>query len=229
LFSVANDFAMQAEGKGHLSCSQADTTFFGVERDASIDRGPSCGLRRDGKLTFFQIDSFTHADERSGTHGAPFFAEVAVIIVLVTASWIAYNDGRPSLTTEGVVAPQRSNTGAQQGPAEVGSVKKGFSTPQTASVPTKEVRKAARSTPRLAKVGEYEIDYISEDVTVHHCTSKPAVQQAPTRGDQVEYVSEDVTVRHFAPKLAVVSPGQPVFRVPLSGADACSATGIHKR
>jgi hypothetical protein len=67
---------MQAEGKGHLSCSQADTTFFGVERDASIDRGPSCGLRRDGKLTFHQMDSFTHADERSGTPGPPFFAEV---------------------------------------------------------------------------------------------------------------------------------------------------------
>jgi hypothetical protein len=67
---------MQAEGKGHLSCSQADTTFFGVERDASIDRGPSCGLRRNGKLTFFQMDSFTHADERSGTPGPPFFAEV---------------------------------------------------------------------------------------------------------------------------------------------------------
>jgi len=136
----------------------------------------------------------------------------AVIIVLVTASWIAYNDGRPSLPTEGIVAPQRSNTGAQQGPVEVGSVKKGFSTPQTASVPTKEVRKAARSTPRLAKVGEYEIDYISEDVTVHHCTSKPALQQAPTRDDQVEYVSEDVTVRHFAPKLALVSPRQPVVQ-----------------
>ena len=136
----------------------------------------------------------------------------AVIIVLVTASWIAYNDGRPALPTEGVVASQRSNTGTQQGPTEVGSVKKGFSTPQTASVPTKEVMKAARSTPRLAKVGEYEIDYISEDVTVHHFTSKPALQQAPTRGDQVEYISEDVTVRHFAPKLAVVSPRQPVVQ-----------------
>jgi hypothetical protein len=136
----------------------------------------------------------------------------AVIIVLVTASWIAYNDGRPSLPTEGVVAPQRSNTGTQQGPTEVGSVKKGFSIPLTASIPMKEVRKAARSTPRPAKVGEYEIDYISEDVTVHHFTSKPALQQAPTRDDQVEYVSEDVTVRHFAPKLAVVSPRQPVVQ-----------------
>jgi len=72
LFSVANDSAMQAKGKGHLSCSRADTTFFGVERDASIKRGPACRLRRDGKLTFHQMDSFTHADERTGTPGPLF-------------------------------------------------------------------------------------------------------------------------------------------------------------
>jgi hypothetical protein len=66
---------MQARGKGHLSSSQADTTFFGLERDASINRGPAFGLRRDGKLAFHQMDSFTHASEHSGTPG-PFFAEV---------------------------------------------------------------------------------------------------------------------------------------------------------
>ena len=62
--------------KGTCQAAKLDTTLFGVERDAGIDRGPSCGLRRDGKLTFFQMDSFTHADERSGTPGPPFFAEV---------------------------------------------------------------------------------------------------------------------------------------------------------
>jgi CheY-like chemotaxis protein len=46
-----------------ISSSQAGTTFFGLERDASINRGPACGLRRDGELTFHQMDSFTHADE----------------------------------------------------------------------------------------------------------------------------------------------------------------------
>jgi hypothetical protein len=134
----------------------------------------------------------------------------AVIIVLVTTSWIAYSDGRPALPSEGVVAPQRSNTGRQQGPTEVGSAKKDFSTPQTAAGPMKEVRKAVRSTPRRAKTGEYEIDYISEDVTVRHFTSKPKLQQAPPRDDRVEYVSDDVTVRYFGPKLAVVSPRPPV-------------------
>ena len=132
----------------------------------------------------------------------------AVIIVFVTASWIAFSDGRPVLPTEAVVAPQRSNNGTQQGPTEVGSARKDVSTPQTTSVLMKGVRIAARSTPRRAKVGEYEIDYISEDVTVRHFTSKPALQQTPPREGQVEYVSEDVTVRHFAPKLAVVSPKQ---------------------
>jgi len=66
LFSVANDSAMQAKGKGHLSSSQADTTFFGLEWDASINRAPACELRRDGKLTFHRMDCFTHAGERSG-------------------------------------------------------------------------------------------------------------------------------------------------------------------
>ena len=74
----------------------------------------------------------------------------------------------------------------------------------------KDVGKAARSKGRRVRVGDDEIDYISEDVTVRHFARKPAVQQAPLGVDQVEYVSEDVTVRHFAPKLAVVPPKQPV-------------------
>jgi hypothetical protein len=74
----------------------------------------------------------------------------------------------------------------------------------------KDVRKDARSTPRLVRVGEYEIDYLSEDVTVRHFTGNPAPQQAPHGNDQVEYVSEDVTVHHFAPKHVVVSPTQQV-------------------
>jgi hypothetical protein len=66
---------MQAKGKGHLSSSQADTTFFGLEWDASINRAPACELRRDGKLTFHRMDCFTHAGERSGMPD-PFFAKV---------------------------------------------------------------------------------------------------------------------------------------------------------
>jgi hypothetical protein len=137
----------------------------------------------------------------------------AVVIVLVTASWIAHTYRHPALSHEGVVRGQRSNTlerAEHHVPAEPGSAKKGMDTSQTASLPLKDVRKAARSTPRLVRVGDDEIDYISEDVTVRHFTRKPAVQQAPLGDAQVEYVSKDVTVRRFPPKLAVVSPRQPV-------------------
>ena len=108
----------------------------------------------------------------------------AVVIVLVIASWIAYTYRRPALPP-GAVTHQRSNTIKQQVPlvpTELRSAKKGISTPQTASVPMKDVRKAARNTRRRMRVGDDEIDYISEDVTV----------------------------RHFAPRLAAVPPKQPV-------------------
>jgi hypothetical protein len=153
----------------------------------------------------------------------------AVVIVLVSASWISYSYRRPALPTEEVLARRRSNIVTQQVPAEIAPGKKDVSTPQTASVPMKDVWKAARSAPRRVKVGEYEIDYLSEDVTVRHFTGKPALQQALHGDDQVKYVSEDVTVRHFAPKLPVVSPRQPVHRAAAVRSDACSATGINQR
>lgn len=149
----------------------------------------------------------------------------AVFIVLVSASWISYSYPRPALPTEEVVARRQSNIVAQQMPTEVAPAKKTFSTPQTASVPIKDVW-----TPRRVKVGEYEIDYLSEDVTVRHFTGKPALQQAIHGDDQVQYVpEEDVTVRHFAPKLAVVSPRQPIHRGAAVRRDACSPTGINQR
>jgi hypothetical protein len=136
----------------------------------------------------------------------------AVVLVLVIASWVAFTYRPPALPPT-VVARPGSNMVDQQlplVPTEVGSAKKNMSTSETASVPMKDVGKAARSKGRRVRVGDDEIDYISEDVTVRHFARKPAVRQAPLGVDQVEYVSEDVTVRHFAPKLAVVPPKQPV-------------------
>jgi hypothetical protein len=135
----------------------------------------------------------------------------AVVVVFVIASWIAYTY-RPSALSPRAVAGPGSNTVEQllaPVPTKVGSANKGMSTSQTASVPMKDVGKAARSKPRRVRVRDDEIDYISGDVTVRHFTRRPAVQQATLRVDQVEYVSEDVTVRRFVP-MAVVPPKQAV-------------------
>jgi hypothetical protein len=137
----------------------------------------------------------------------------AVVIVLMTASWIAYSYRRPA--PSGASARQRSNATEQRAPLVLQKpvpVEREMSKPQTAPVPIEEVRKAARSTPRQVRVGDNEIDYISDDVTVRHFISQPALQKVPVPDYQVDYISEDVTVRHFTPKLAVVSSGQPAER-----------------
>jgi hypothetical protein len=141
-----------------------------------------------------------------------FADRTAVAVVLVVASLIAYTYRRP-LPPVSTAEPEKSNTVEQQVSlprTDPGSETKGILTPQTASVPMKDVGKAPGSTPRRVRVGDYEIDYLSEDVTVRHFAPKRAVQQAPLAGYRVEYLSDDVTVRHFAPKLAAVPSKQPL-------------------
>ena len=133
----------------------------------------------------------------------------AVIVVLVMASWIAYSYHRPTYAQENSARPKSSAIKPQQqvafGSAKRGSVNKDTSAPPTASVPTKARRNAAGSRPRHVRVGNEEIDYVSEDVTVRHFTGQPALPQVRSGDDRVEYVSEDVTVRRFVTP-AVGSP-----------------------
>ena len=151
-----------------------------------------------------------------GTHIWKIARRGAVVIVLAMACWIAYGPRRPASPLENSGGQTASAIEPQQqvpfGSAEQGSAKKDMSSPQTASVTTNDVRKTARITPRRVKIGDEEIDYISEDVTVRHFKHKPAMQQVRSGDDQGEYVSEDVTVWHFAPKLAVVPPKQQADR-----------------
>lgn len=133
----------------------------------------------------------------------------AVVIVLVTASWIAYTCRRPA-SRLGASPRQRSNIVEQQVPSvpqKLVAAERDMFKRQTASVPIEQVR---RRTPRRVRVGGNEIDYISDDVIVRHFIAKPTLHQVHVPDYQVEQISEDVTVRHFVPKLAIVSPSQTV-------------------
>ena len=79
---------------------------------------------------------------------------------------------------------------------------KGTSRVQPAPVPMKEAR-PARTTLRRVRVGENEVDYIGEDVTVLYFTYKPAPQGRRVGESRIAYIGEDVTVRYFTPKPAV--------------------------
>jgi len=71
-------------------------------------------------------------------------------------------------------------------------------------IPAKEMSHAKLRN-RRARVGQAEVDYIGDDVTVRHFTTTPPRQR--TAG-QVAYIGEDVTVRHFTPKPVVRSQSQ---------------------
>ena len=54
-------------------------------------------------------------------------------------------------------------------------------------------------------MGENEVDYVGEDVTIRYFTSKPAPRRR-VRESQVAYFGDDVTVYYFRPKPAVMPP-----------------------
>jgi hypothetical protein len=120
-------------------------------------------------------------------------AVVAVVTVLVLTSWIAYASYRRNRNF-GASTPQTSNAVDL---AAIGAPK-----PHAASVTSEKPKVAAKSPfPRRVRVGENEVDYISDDVTIRYFTPQSPPQRAKTGVNQVN-IGDDVTVRYFTPKSA---------------------------
>lgn len=136
---------------------------------------------------------------------------VAVAAVLVLACGIAYRDRLPT-SPLGASALQRSNAIEQQMPFVPAKrvLANSTSKPQTALGLKKEEKKAVRTMKHWVRVGNNELDYVTQDVTVRYFTPKHAPQRVLDRNNQVRYISEDVTVRYFTPKHVVALPPRPV-------------------
>jgi hypothetical protein len=134
----------------------------------------------------------------------------AVAAVLVLASWIVKRDRRPAVPL-GLSAVQRSNAIKQQAPFVLSKsvLANSTSRPGTTLGLKEEARKTARTVPQWVRVGNNELDYVAEDITVRYFTPQPPPQPVPGRNNQVRYISEDVTVRYFAP-IHTVEPPHPV-------------------
>ena len=131
---------------------------------------------------------------------------IVVSTMLVMVSWVAYDHRAAS--PAGASSPQRSNAAEQQVPAKLSPVSNRTSKPQTAAAGT-EGMKAGGSAFKLVRVGQNEVDYIAEDVTIRRFTPKPAPPQMRVGGKRVDF-GEDVTVRYFASKPPVTSQARPV-------------------
>lgn len=132
----------------------------------------------------------------------------AVAIVLVLTCWITLSDRRPA-SPLGSTALPRSIAIEQQVPVLPAAMPaEGTSAARTGPVPVKEARPARTTLRRV--VGENEVDYIGDDVTVRYFTYRPAPQRKRVEESRVAYIGDDVTVRYFTSKPAVMPPTRPV-------------------
>jgi hypothetical protein len=136
----------------------------------------------------------------------------AAAAAVLLASWIAYKERRPAAPC-GASTLQRSNAIEQQAPflSPKPVLANRTSRSQTTLGLKQEARKTARTLPQWVRVGNNELDYVAQDVTVRYFTSRPPPQPVLGRNNQVRYISEDVTVRYFAPK-QTVEPSHPMGR-----------------
>ena len=131
-------------------------------------------------------------------------ALAAVATVFGLTFWIAYGDRGPA-------SPLRSSdprsTERQQ--VQVESMKptpveaaSGTSKGQAAPSPVKEERPASTMVRRV-RVGQGEVYYIGDDVTVRHFAHRPAAQHKQAVESRVAYIGDDVTVRYFTRRPAI--------------------------
>ena len=121
-------------------------------------------------------------------------AAASVAITLVAASWITY-DRRTASS-----ALPRSNTTVQQASPVIAQPFAESRTSKTQIVGSgMEDTKARGSAFRRVRVGQNEVDYIAEDVTIRRFTPRHAQQQVWVDTRQVN-IGNDVTVHYFAHK-----------------------------
>ena len=148
-----------------------------------------------------QLDRALSVVTKQAVH-VPYYKRWVAVTVLVLATWVAFRDHRPApaaptsaVATAKAVAQQSSSPSASTAvPAKASAI------PALGVVPGASV--AAK--PRWVRVGNDELDYVGQDVTVRYFGVKPAAQLAPAQS-RTKKIGSDVTVRYFSP-IAASSP-----------------------
>ena len=125
--------------------------------------GPNRPLERPSKLPTSHLLWWRFADP------------AAVIIVLVAAAWIAYGSGRSATSfTNSAQQIQDAHPHHELLSARSQVIETSREQPETA--PTEAVTRSGTRTPRRVMIGNQEIDYVSEDVTVRHFLPRVAAK-----------------------------------------------------
>lgn len=138
--------------------------------------------------------------------GIAFAAAAAAFAIIF---WSAYGHGPASHLGSSPLSRSPALPGSSALPGSVGDIEHserlesakakpagGALTPLSGPPPQPTL---ARTRVRRARVGQNEVEYIGDDVTVRHFTYKPATLHGGVRASQVAHFGNDVTVRYFAP------------------------------
>jgi hypothetical protein len=150
--------------------------------------------------------------------GVPYYKRWVAVTVLVLAAWVAFRDHRPAAiapasAVDTAKASAQSSPSPSAAPADVPA--KASAIPGLAVVPGAVV--AAK--PRWVRVGNDELDYVAQDVTVRYFGVKPAAQLAPAQG-RTKKIGSDVTVRYFSPIAASAQERIPSTQIHYVSEDA---------
>ena len=130
----------------------------------------------------------------------PYYKRWVALTVLVLATWAAFRDHRPAaIAPTSAVATAKTSVQLSPPPSAAPTAvpAKASAIPALTVVPGAAV--AAK--PRWVRVGNDELDYVGQDVTVRYFGVKPAARLAPAQS-RTKKIGSDVTVRYFSPTAA---------------------------
>lgn len=141
--------------------------------------------------------------QRLPLHTPQWSAAIAAVVVIMIVGWAAYGNRRP--VSPGTPVLRTSNVVDQNVDAASAKAVTVSATSQSQSASgAANLTKPSRSAFKRVRVGENEIDYIADDVTVRHFILSPSQHRVQAGYNQVEF-GKDVTVRYFASNGAAVS------------------------
>jgi GAF domain len=125
----------------------------------------------------------------------PYYKRWVALTVVVLATWVAFRDHRPTpAAPTSAVASAKAVPQPSSSPSAVSTA-----VPAKASaIPALAVVPPVAAKPRWVRVGNDELDYVGQEVTVRYFGVKPAAQLAPAHS-RTKKIGSDVTVRYFSP------------------------------
>jgi GAF domain len=148
----------------------------------------------------------------------PYYKRWVALTVVVLATWVAFRDHRPtpaaptSAVASAKAVPQPSSSPSA---ASTAVPAKASAIPALAVVPPVAAK------PRWVRVGNDELDYVGQEVTVRYFGVKPAAQLAPAQS-RTKKIGSDVTVRYFSPIAASAPERIPSTQIHYVSEDAAA-------